>query len=153
MKDQKPQVISTEGNKVVELAGCVIVDKEGRILLLHRNRPNRVQWELPGGKLEPGESAQETAIREVKEELGVDVDILGQLGADEFENKGNTLKYIWYRANIKKGDPKPVEDGFDQVKYFSWKQIKEMEDELSLNMKNLLRAYEDKKLKLELPQP
>jgi len=60
----------------LQLAGCVILDEKGRVLLLHRETSKRVQWETPGGKVEPGESEKQAAVREVKEELGVDVKIL-----------------------------------------------------------------------------
>jgi len=39
----------------LQLAGCVIENNEGKILLLHRNTPERQQWETPGGKIEPNE--------------------------------------------------------------------------------------------------
>jgi len=42
--------------KYLELAGAVILDKNKKILLMHRNTPNLMQWELPGGKIEPKEN-------------------------------------------------------------------------------------------------
>ena len=41
--------------KKIELAGAIILDKDNRILLIHRNTPELKQWELPGGKLEKDE--------------------------------------------------------------------------------------------------
>jgi len=155
MSDQEPLANPEERNRI-RLAGCVIADGDGKILLLHRNRENSVQWELPGGKFDPKQDKdlRDIAVREAWEELGVEVEIIGKMGLDSFEERGDTLDYTWYWAKIIKGDPKPFEDeGFDQVGYFSWQQIIEMRDQLSPNMKNLLRAYEDKKLKLEPPQP
>ncbi len=69
----------------VRLAGCVFQNEEGRILLIHRNVPGRVQWELPGGKVENGETIEEAAKREMKEELGVAVTIIRKLGEKNFE--------------------------------------------------------------------
>lgn len=45
----------------ITLAGCVILDEKGGLLLMHRNTPKRVQWELPGGKVEAGEEPEQTA--------------------------------------------------------------------------------------------
>lgn len=41
--------------KIIELAGALIINKEG-LLLMHRNTENRAQWELPGGKVEKGDT-------------------------------------------------------------------------------------------------
>ncbi len=48
---------------------CLIIERDGKILLV-RVRDN-VLWYLPGGTIEPGETAQEALVREVSEELGV----------------------------------------------------------------------------------
>ena len=69
----------TEGatplRKLVLVAACALVDADGRILLTRRPEGKALAglWEFPGGKLEPGESAEEAVIRELSEELGIDV--------------------------------------------------------------------------------
>jgi 8-oxo-dGTP diphosphatase len=58
----------------VECAGAVVRDQEGRLLLVRRgHEPGLGTWSLPGGRIEPGESAAEAAAREVREETGLDV--------------------------------------------------------------------------------
>lgn len=53
-------------------AGAVVHDPAGRLLLIRRGRePGRGLWSLPGGRCEPGETAAETAVREVREETGL----------------------------------------------------------------------------------
>jgi 8-oxo-dGTP diphosphatase len=60
-------------------AGAVIRDDEGRLLLVRRGRaPSAGLWSVPGGRLEAGETPQEAAVREVREETGLEV-ALGQL--------------------------------------------------------------------------
>ena len=60
---------------VIAMGGaCAIFDPEGRVLLV-RHTYGRLNWELPGGGAEPGESPDETAVREVLEETGLDVEI------------------------------------------------------------------------------
>lgn len=69
MQTQKP-----EGP--VSCAGAVVRDDEGRVLLVLRaNEPSRGRWSLPGGRIEPGESAEQAAAREVREETGLDVTV------------------------------------------------------------------------------
>jgi 8-oxo-dGTP diphosphatase len=58
-------------------ASVVIADEGGRVLLIHEDYGRR-RWGLPGGRHEPGESIEETAIREAKEETNLDVE-LGEL--------------------------------------------------------------------------
>jgi 8-oxo-dGTP diphosphatase len=53
-------------------SAAVILDEAGRVLLVHHSY-GRLNWELPGGGSELGESAVETAIREVREETGLEV--------------------------------------------------------------------------------
>lgn len=104
----------------MKLAGCIIRDEQGRILLLHRNTDKWQHWEVPGGKLEDGEDPAAAATREIKEELRVDVEILKRLGDREFREKDYTLHYTWFEAKIISGRPKIGEpDKFDKLNYFS----------------------------------
>lgn len=134
-------------NKLI-LAGCVITDADGKILLMHRNTPKRTQWELPGGKIDEGESPEETAVREIKEELGVDVELGKLLGKKEFTEDDFINEYIWYSAKITHGTPVPVEDKFDEVNYFSIAELEQMKKTLSSNMKNFLEALLTKEITL-----
>lgn len=58
--------------KIIPAASAVVTDSQGRILL-HRRSDNEL-WALPGGSMEVGETIAETAIRETKEETGLDVE-------------------------------------------------------------------------------
>jgi 8-oxo-dGTP diphosphatase len=57
------------------VAACALIDIEGRILLARRPEGKSMAglWEFPGGKLDPGETPEAALIRELKEELGIDV--------------------------------------------------------------------------------
>ncbi|SIR46213.1 8-oxo-dGTP diphosphatase [Rhizobium sp. RU20A] len=61
------------GRKIVLVAACALVDADGRILLAQRPEGKSLAglWEFPGGKVEPGETPEETLIRELEEELGI----------------------------------------------------------------------------------
>ena len=78
---------------LLELAGAVILNSYDEVLLIHRNSSERVQWEIPGGKIEKDESARSAAIRELKEELDVDISISKYLGCNNSVEDDLLLKY------------------------------------------------------------
>jgi 8-oxo-dGTP diphosphatase len=67
---------SADGSKPLMLvAACALIDADGRVLLARRPEGKKMAglWEFPGGKLHPGETPEHCLIRELKEELGIDV--------------------------------------------------------------------------------
>ncbi|WP_134765291.1 (deoxy)nucleoside triphosphate pyrophosphohydrolase [Nocardioides sp. 1609] len=62
------------------VVGAAVV-RDGRLLACRRTAPPAAagRWELPGGKVEPGETPEAALVREVREELGVDVTVTGWL--------------------------------------------------------------------------
>ena len=70
-----PRIAATAGKPLMLVAACALIDSDGRILLARRpeGRSMAGLWEFPGGKLDPGETPEAALIRELKEELGIDV--------------------------------------------------------------------------------
>ncbi len=68
-------------NKPVIRVTCAIIERDGRVLAAQRSESMNMplKWEFPGGKLEDGEDSADCLIREIREELGVDVRILDAL--------------------------------------------------------------------------
>jgi 8-oxo-dGTP diphosphatase len=123
----------------IRLAGCIITDSDGRILLLHRNTPERTQWEIPGGKVDDGETPEDTAVRELDEELGVRVTLTRDLGSMGFDEDGHTMEYSWFLADITSGEPTIREpDLYDWFRYFSPNELRVMYLKLSPNTQNFL---------------
>ncbi len=58
---------------ILLVAACALVDSDGRILLAQRPEGKSLAglWEFPGGKVEPGETPEESLVRELHEELGI----------------------------------------------------------------------------------
>ena len=65
------------GLDILLVVACALIDADGRVLLAKRppGRPLAGLWEFPGGKMEPGETAEEALRRELKEELDIDATI------------------------------------------------------------------------------
>ncbi|MCK0380569.1 (deoxy)nucleoside triphosphate pyrophosphohydrolase, partial [Salmonella sp. L-S3099] len=60
---------------ILLVTACALVDADGRVLLTQRPEGKSLAglWEFPGGKVEPGETPEESLIRELREELGITV--------------------------------------------------------------------------------
>lgn len=82
---------------------------DGRLLLAQRTRPPELAglWELPGGKVEPGESEDAALVRELREELGVECSVGAALTGDVDLAGGLVLRA--YRASLVSGMPAALE--------------------------------------------
>ena len=64
--------------------GALVHDEKGRVLLIKRKfEPNKGRWSLPGGLLETGETLVDAGRREVREELGVEIEVEGLFQVSE----------------------------------------------------------------------
>ena len=71
-----------EEGPVIECVGAIVRDAQDRLLLIRRGQaPSRGQWSLPGGRVEPGESAESAVVREVAEETGLTVTVDHEVGS------------------------------------------------------------------------
>lgn len=66
-----------EPKKLLLVVACALVDADGRVLIAQRPEGKQLAglWEFPGGKMEPGETPEETLVRELKEELGIETKV------------------------------------------------------------------------------
>jgi len=93
----------------VIVVGAAILDG-GRLLAARRKEPAALAggWELPGGKVEPGEDDLAALVRECREELGVVISPVERIGGDWAMSGGATLR-VW-TATVAEGEPQALDD-------------------------------------------
>lgn len=95
----------------------------GRVLAARRCRPPETAggWELPGGKVDPGEEPAAAAVREVREELGCGVEVTGWLEPQVPIREGLVLRVA--TAVLVDGEPVPRADEHDVVRWLRPDQL------------------------------
>ena len=105
-------------------AAAIIPYSPDEILLIKRRTvPFSGYWALPGGRVDSGETVEQTIVREVKEETGLDVAIVRKVG--EYHEKGEQggFEYDYYPAcflvKVMGGEIKRQESEIEEIKHFS----------------------------------
>lgn len=122
-------------NQLTELAGNLII-QDRKILLLYRE--SEEHWEVPGGKVEKDESPTQTAVREAKEEIDVEVNLEKPFYSGEFQKNGEIFLWNCYIAEIQKGEPEIQENKFQELEWFEGSELDELE--LAPNLEMILPA-------------
>ena len=87
------------------VVGAVVLDAGGRVLAARRVTPDG--WEFPGGKVEPGETEPAALARELREELGVEVEVGARVGP-EVPIPGGYVLRVW-TVRLTAGEPARLE--------------------------------------------
>jgi len=88
---------------------CGLIERDGRVLVAQRPPGKALagKWEFPGGKVEPGEAPAACLVRELREELGVDVSIGAALPATvhRYSPTVRAIRLLPFRCEIVAGEP------------------------------------------------
>ena len=83
----------------------IVLDEDNRILMVKQEHPERTVWMVPGGGIEEGENSAQAAVREVREETGLEVEILGLIWhVEEVSERGQRF-VNFFRAVLRGGKP------------------------------------------------
>ena len=108
----------------IQVTAAIIHQKE-HYLICRRAQDDALPllWEFPGGKLEADETLEECIIRECREELDVDIQVLCEFGRTRYPHAGNELVFTFFEAEIIGGEI--AVNVHEQIKWVSAGELKE----------------------------
>lgn len=90
-----------------QCAATLLTNPQGQVLLVQQSYGLRL-WGFPGGVVDPGETAPEAAVREAREEVGLDMELSGVVGAYRLQGGGWPDILAWvFTARVLGGTPRP----------------------------------------------
>ena len=107
------------------VVAAVIRSEKGRVLISQRLEKAvfPLLWEFPGGKVEPGETDRQALVREIREELGVEIEVGESLGNKVHEYPDFMVDFRVFEARIVKGRPRSI-----ACKTFRWVKPGDLRD-------------------------
>lgn len=132
---------------ILNFAGAIITNEDGQILL--QRRRDKDKWGFPGGAMEIGESADETAKREVEEETGLKIKIEELIGIytkyfDEYPNgdRAQTIAFF-YKGSISGGKIIDGNEESIELKFFNKDEVPEL---FNLQHKDAFNDFVNKRI-------
>ena len=111
---------------------CVgaVVQMDGALLAVRQSKGHDLegQWTIPWGRLEDGESPSIAAIRETREEAGVEAIVQGLLGVQELPKPWDGWHALIYLCSHVDGSPRPDMRETDAARYFSRNELMALDD-------------------------
>ena len=112
---------------MVNVVAAVIKDENGKILITQRNlkKAQGGLWEFPGGKIEPNETRENAIVREIKEELDLDIQVENYISEKVFNYPEKDINLIALECKKIKGDIKLLEH--EDYKWISSSELENFE--------------------------
>jgi A/G-specific adenine glycosylase len=114
----------TKNSRPTIQVAAALIQQGDRYLIAQRleSAPLGGFWEFPGGKCGPGEWYEDCVRRELREELGVEVEVMGRDRLVEYVYPDQTVLLHFYRCRITSGEPRPL--GCQQIQ---WVKLRELD--------------------------
>ncbi len=128
--------------KTIKAAGGTVINKKGELLIIKRNGI----WDLPKGKIEPGETKKQAAIREVQEECGIDdLKIISKIAKTyhtyHFKDQDILKTTHWYKMSYI-GNKLPIPQTEEGISEIRWITNREIDQILENTYNNLIKVFE-----------
>lgn len=127
------KAVPIDGLKPIPAVGVVCVRGDEVLLIRRGTPPKQGEWSIPGGRIEPGEPARVAALRELKEETGVDAELIELIDVVDavFQNRSGDLitrhyVLIDYVARWQAGEPVAGDDAAD-ARFFHQSELDSIE--------------------------
>ena len=121
--------------------GCIILNDKKEVLLVHHNKGH---WDFPKGHVEEGETEVQTAIREVKEETNIDVEVNEKYRYTvEYSPKEDVMKEVVFFLAKNINDEKSAQ--LEEVSEVKWFKLDEAVEQITYNTSKevLIKLKED----------
>lgn len=104
---------------------CAVIERQGRVLIARRpaHKHLGLKWEFPGGKVEPGETAEAAILREIREELGCGIEIAFPLAPFVFDYGTVVIEMIPFVVRLAATSPEPAVTEHSEL---AWAAIDEL---------------------------
>jgi mutator protein MutT len=123
------QISYDEGMPNLLVSAKAVIQKDGTILLVKKTRPGTFYWDLPGGRLEYGETSEQAAKREVMEETGIDVIVGELLGVWQYFSVVNKHQVVCI-TYLCDGDATAVDvtrnEAIESIEDFAWVKVEDI---------------------------
>lgn len=141
MEHERQRPLDTEMKKPQAGCGAAIWNDAEQLLLIRRLKmPEAEAWGLPGGKIDFGERADAATVREIAEELGITIEILGLACLTETLDAGDGRHWVApvYEARIVSGEPGLMEP--EKHGGWGWFDLKDLPERLTTPTRQYLAA-------------
>jgi 8-oxo-dGTP diphosphatase len=110
---------------MINVSCAIIVNQKREVFVAQRSASMKLplKWEFPGGKIEENETSEECLIREIREELGIEIEIIRPLKVVEHHYDDSSIRLIPFVCKIKSGEIQLVEHAS-----YQWVRPKELLD-------------------------
>jgi len=105
-----------------KVVAAIIKDKNQLLIAKrHSKDPLAGMWEFPGGKLEPGETPEECLLREIREELRIEIEIGDFYDDNVYGHRDQAIHLLFYWAHVMNGEVTPVVH--DEIKWITINEL------------------------------
>ncbi|RAJ37517.1 (deoxy)nucleoside triphosphate pyrophosphohydrolase [Pedobacter cryoconitis] len=96
---------------MIDVSCALIISQNGQVLVAQRSLTMQLplKWEFPGGKVEPGETAEDCLIREIREELGVEIRVVKKMEPSVYDQGKQVIRLLPFQCELLTGEIKLTE--------------------------------------------